>query len=441
MTDTAEGARRAAPTPTVRPVHETINELHRRATEREGTVAPFDPATSALHGKAIFIVGAPRSGTTWLHQLLATHPDVATGGEAHIFCEGLSALFDNHAGADPNMGLSTWLTRPELVALARALVDGVFTTMRDAVRPGATRILDKTPNHVPYAAHLAEVYPDASFVHIIRDARDSVSSQHDLWSSWDSRVAGWDHAARAWRVAVEDARTHLGALHYHEVRYEDLMRDTEPRFAEILAAVDLDHDDAFVSEAVDFCRAPINVRASDARVAVRKWSDIDPIAERAIVRAAGALMVDLGDLAPAERDRILARTTWRDTVERARSAATDAVTSIRRRRASASQRDAVAHRARLRSTATATIEAALAGDTARLLPLLASDVQVDGGGAQRSGREAAAAELARLHAGRLIAVTADDRAAAVTVIGSEGARHLCQVFVEGEHVTRLVLQR
>lgn len=425
----------------VRPVHETINELHARATDREGTVAPFDPATSALHGKAIFIVGAPRSGTTWLHQLLATHPDVATGGEAHIFCEGLSALFDNHAGADPNMGLSTWLTRPELVALVRQLVDGVFTTMRDAVRPGATRILDKTPNHVPYAAHLADVYPDASFVHIIRDARDSVASQHDLWASWDSRVAGWDQAARAWRAAVEDARTHLSGLRYHEVRYEDLVRDTEPRFAEILAAVGLDHDDAFVADAVDFCRAPINVRASDARVAVRKWSDIDPIAERAIVRAAGDLMVELGDLAAADREQILARTTWRDTAERARSATSDAIAAIRRRRASATQRDAIAHRARLRATGTATIEAAIAGDTARLLPLLAGDVMVDGDGASGSGPDAAAAALARLRSGRLIAVTADDRAAAATVVGADGARHRCLVFVDGERVTKLVLQR
>jgi LPS sulfotransferase NodH len=427
-------------TDVIQPLPETIQELHHRALQRAGTVAAFDPTTSPLHGKALFIVGAPRSGTTWLHQLLATHPDVATGGEAHLFCEGVGALFDNHDDDDPNMGLSTWVTRPELVAFVRQLADGVFMTMRDALRPGATRILDKTPNHVPYAARLAEVYPDATFVHIIRDARDSVSSQHDLWSSWDSQIGAWDAAAAAWRVAVEDARRHLGGLHYHEVRYEDLVREPEARFAEILEAAGLEHDDAFVADAVAFCRAPINVRASDARVAVRKWADMDPIAERAVVRAAGDLMVSLGDLSPAERDRILARRTWRDTVGSARHAASSAIAGVRRRQASNAQRRAIERRAGLRKTASSIAEAATQGDAAGLATLLAADVVVEEGGAIHRGTGDASARLLELRDGRVISVTADDRAGAINLVGADGSRHVWQVFVDGDRVARLVLQ-
>jgi hypothetical protein len=427
-------------TDVVLPLHETIQELHQRATEREGTVAPFDPTTSPLHGTPIFIVGAPRSGTTWLHQLLATHPDVATGGEAHLFCEGVGALFDNHAGDDAHMGLSTWLTRPELVALVRELADGVFATMRDAVRPGATRILDKTPNHVPYSARLAEVYPDATFIHIIRDARDSVSSQHDLWSAWDSTYDAWDAAARAWRAAVEDAREHLAALRYHEVRYEDLVREPEARFAEILEAAGLEHDSEFVSQAVAFCRAPINVRASDSRVAVRKWADMDPIAERSVVRAAGDLMVSLGDLTASDRDRILARRTWRDAVESARTATSGMVRRVRGQRTAAAQRRAIEHRSQLRSTAASLAEAAIAGDGTGLDALLAADVVVEDGARTERGSTAARGLLLELEDGRVISVTADDRAAAITFVGEDGSRQLWQVHVDGDRVTRLVLQ-
>ena len=48
--------------------------------------AAFDPSASPLYGRVAFVVGAPRSGTTWLQQLLYVHPDVATGGESHLFC-------------------------------------------------------------------------------------------------------------------------------------------------------------------------------------------------------------------------------------------------------------------------------------------------------------------------------------------------------------------
>jgi hypothetical protein len=54
---------------TVEPVLETLHETLAAARTRPG--APYDPGASPLHGRAIFVVGAPRSGTTWLHQLLA----------------------------------------------------------------------------------------------------------------------------------------------------------------------------------------------------------------------------------------------------------------------------------------------------------------------------------------------------------------------------------
>ncbi len=290
------------------PVHETLYELFERlrAQNTDPAAAPFDPATSPLHRRAVFLVGAPRSGTTWLHQLLATHPDVATAGESHLFCEGLGELLTNHDDPDPYMKLDTWVGRGELVTLIRGLVDGLFLRMQARARAGATRVLDKTPNHVPHAARLAEVYPDAAFVHIIRDGRDAAASAQDLWS-FDESWRTHGRVAARWREAVVDVRTHLAGRWYHEVRYEDLVADTPHHLAAILRHLELEHDDTFVTEAASFGRTPVNVRPSRSEVGIRKWGDLDHDLEREIVVAAGDLLVELGYLDPDERDAILAR--------------------------------------------------------------------------------------------------------------------------------------
>jgi hypothetical protein len=256
------------------PVRTSLPELFDAARERPDP--GFDPARSPWHGRAVFVVGAPRSGTTWLHQLLAVHPDIATGGEAHVVCEGVATLFRNHEDPDPYMYLSTWVRRGELLQLARQLIDGIFTTARDAQRPGATHVLDKTPDHEPHAALLAELFPDATFVHIIRDGRDVAASAHDLWAGFGSAYASVEAAAGVWRDAVTDVRAHLSGLRYHEVRYEDLLARPEEGLTAILEVAGLRHDPAFVAAAVEFGRPPINVRPSKADVGVRQWADAGP---------------------------------------------------------------------------------------------------------------------------------------------------------------------
>ena len=57
---------------------------------------------SPLRDRVIFVEGAPRSGTTWLVTLLATHPDIAgVQAESHLFDFGVDRVFDNIEGRDP----------------------------------------------------------------------------------------------------------------------------------------------------------------------------------------------------------------------------------------------------------------------------------------------------------------------------------------------------
>ncbi|HKN67164.1 MAG TPA: sulfotransferase, partial [Gemmatimonadaceae bacterium] len=144
-----------------------------RAMGREG---------SPLRERVIFVVGAPRSGTTWLVTLLATHPEIAgVEAESHLFDFGIDRVFDNLEGRHPDFhGLLSYLDREELVDLARDFCDGVLMAMRSHVSRNTVPpfVVEKTPiagdSEALDLARKRDVYPDAWYVHIIRD-REAVA--------------------------------------------------------------------------------------------------------------------------------------------------------------------------------------------------------------------------------------------------------------------------
>ncbi len=104
-------------------------------------------ADSPLRERVIFVEGAPRSGTTLLVSMLATHPEIAgIVAESHLFDRGVGALFDNHARDAQYEGfLANYVSADELADLVRDLCDGVLLTMRERVKPEAERVVEKTP--------------------------------------------------------------------------------------------------------------------------------------------------------------------------------------------------------------------------------------------------------------------------------------------------------
>ena len=420
-------------------IRQTVAQLAQQVHDRDD--AGFDPSGSPWHDRTVFVTGAPRSGTSWLHQMLLTHPDVATGGEMHAFCEGLSAVYANFEHPDPYMHLSTWVTRSELTGLARAFVDGVFTAAQRASRPQARWVLDKTPNHAHCARLLAEVYPDATYIQIVRNPRDALSSAHDLWADWNPKLRNWAAAAQDWRKTVEDCRTHLGPLRYHEVRYEDLLAEPVSELAKILEAAGLSADPDFVAAAVEFGKAPVNVRPSDRRISDAKWAGIDPAAHREIVEVAGALMVELGYLDAASRSDILARGSLRRTARHAAGGLD------RLRQAATGLPAALAARATRRTEPTAvfaTVQRVLAAatqDSAAPTNLLHADVvMVEAAGTRTTGAAAVARRLDELLArAQVIPVTADREAAAVEVVTASGDRQYHRYYVRRGLVVRVVI--
>lgn len=186
---------------------------------------------SPLRGRVIFVEGAPRSGTTWLVTLLATHPEIAgVEAESHLFDFGVDRLFDNLEGRDPVFrGLQSYLDRDEFLDLTRDFCDGVLMAMRSHVSNGMNPpfVVEKTPIADGAAAldleRKREVYPDAWYVHIVRD-REAVakSLMRAPWMPDRSYTA----CAGLWDRTVGRARATLGDLPtYREVSYEELRDD------------------------------------------------------------------------------------------------------------------------------------------------------------------------------------------------------------------------
>jgi hypothetical protein len=188
-------------------------------------------ADSPLRDRVIFVDGAPRSGTTWLVTLLATHPEIAgVEAESHLFDFGVDRLFDNVEDRHPTLhGLRLYLDREELVDLARDLCDGVLLAMRAHVaKPTDPEfVVEKTPVGARKDGldleRKRDCYPDGWYIHIVRE-REAVT--RSLMRSPFIADRSHDACAALWDRVVGDIRSRLGELpRYREVSYEQLRAD------------------------------------------------------------------------------------------------------------------------------------------------------------------------------------------------------------------------
>lgn len=203
----------------------------------------------------VFLLGAPRSGTTWLQRLLAAHPDVASSQETGLvggYLRPLADMWDRQLPADPqrwralrHRGLPAVLTRAQFDAAVRGFMDAVYAQVR-AAKPGAAVVVDKDPGYALQVDLLARFAPDARVLHIVRDGRDVAGSLTSAARTWGGvwaprRVAD---AAVTWRHHVQSARQAREVMAYHEVRYEDLVTDGPGTLAGCLAFCGLPADEA-----------------------------------------------------------------------------------------------------------------------------------------------------------------------------------------------------
>ena len=237
-----------------------------------------------------FLVGCAGSGTGILARVLDAHPDVTSveepGGPWSSLpsgADGSDRLTAEHATAEVKESLRRWAAEQQ---------------------GGSPLLLDHDPRNSLRLPFLRAVFPEAKFVHVVRDGRDvaralMVELGGDDWAA--PRPAGWRalfegatgylRCALAWREVVETTLADLDGVEHLMVRFEDLMESSEATADSVHRALGLS-EDARSRDA--FAQAPAIARElpNAQRYTVRRWRAV--AVERPFeLRAANLLIRDL----------------------------------------------------------------------------------------------------------------------------------------------------
>lgn len=215
--------------------------------------------------RPFFIVGFQRSGTTLLRAMLDSHPDVAipldTVGLWVRYEDDLDAYGDLGDEVQARRLVGDLLAEERLELWEEPLeIDEVMERRRRpgypgiieafylayAARKGKSRWGDKDPGNMRRLDRVLRWFPDAQIVHIIRDGRDACLS-HLRQTFGHSELFP---CADDWREQVFWVRNIgriLGPDRYHELRYEDLVEDTETVLRDLCDFLELPYSEALRS--------------------------------------------------------------------------------------------------------------------------------------------------------------------------------------------------
>lgn len=250
--------------------------------------------------KPIFIVGAPRSGNTWLGQVLENHRDVACWDETN------------------NIWIWGNLNKPDDVLTEKDCSTKIARYIRYRYdlylrEKEAQRVCDKTPRNCLRMPMILKVFPDAQFIMLLRDGRSVINStqkelhregeeplpvflknqtrqvskklrQITIWeipglipsaifrlkrmmgvqlNYWGAKPPGWkewvnrypEHIllAKQWAATIEkvmELRQQLPSESYLEIKYEDLMLSTETEIKKVTRFLELEDTDNLIEYAI-----------------------------------------------------------------------------------------------------------------------------------------------------------------------------------------------
>lgn len=206
----------------------------------------------------LFLVGCPRSGTTFLQSLLAAHPQITSFPESHLY----SYLIPSRPWLVKLGIASRWsklrfqeflqeINRQEMekylpwYAVTIRQYSNAFIKTLDylAEEEGNHIWLEKTPDHLSRIEYIQRLVPNYQFIHIIRRGEDVIASLYEVtnqyYESWygstikdsnyvfKSQKCGMniDQCIEAWTTRIEISKKYFGRKNHIFVSYENLVNN------------------------------------------------------------------------------------------------------------------------------------------------------------------------------------------------------------------------
>ena len=192
----------------------------------------------------VFIIGMPRSGTSLVEQILASHPGVFGAGERYELGDLAQAIAGPEGTEYPEA--VTGISGEALHALGARYLDAI-----QPLAPAAKRITDKMPGNFFHAGLIHLALPNARIIHTCRDPRDTAIScfstlfamghphTYDL-AELGRYIHAYENLMAHWRRALPK-----GAM--LEVQYETLVGNLETEAKRIVDYCGLEWNDACLS--------------------------------------------------------------------------------------------------------------------------------------------------------------------------------------------------
>jgi protein-tyrosine sulfotransferase len=235
---------------------------------------PLADQADVLNASPLFIISAGRSGTTLLRSMLVAGGEIAIPRETQfihaltiqfcslqplewkILCRLVIATFESHhhykhweTDLSPAYQEAIQLP-PEHRSLAK-IIDIAFMTYAQQHFPEAWMWGDQSPLHTLFTPWILKAFPQAKFVHMVRDGRDAIASLIE-------RGVTIEEATYRWRISV--ARSHrlqkrVGPQQYIEVRYEDLVNQPEEILQQIAQFMNI----TYTPRMLDYWKLPTTI--------------------------------------------------------------------------------------------------------------------------------------------------------------------------------------
>jgi len=194
----------------------------------------------------VFLGGVPRSGTTLIQRCMAAHPEIYAGPEFDFIPGGIMDLRHRMTQAIRTGRISQIVRKPTLDDAFRDFIDRIF--QQKLAEERKSLFCEKTPASALYFPELANLFPGACLIAVIRDPRDIANSMRVVRDKIISAGKRPPRFTRSVTASVQEMNRFFAAISksrkashpVHLVHYEDVLCDPERELRRICGLLNID---------------------------------------------------------------------------------------------------------------------------------------------------------------------------------------------------------